>query len=331
MVFRNYTQESSKKGADQLKEKAEYNVFSIVSLMVLLVMLAFSLSGCGFFTQGPVANIATTPSASNGSLRVPVNEEISFDASDSRAGGGKITSFEWNFRSSSESESVSDEGENVVHSFDSAGTYTVELTVTTDSGRTDSTTLEVEVEVLEASFTMSPSSAVVEETVSFDASSSQGSITSYEWDFKSGRSDSATASGETATYSFSEAGTYLVQLTIFDDNGFTDYEQKSIEISSDTNEPPTADIATDTTSGSAPLEVQFDATGSSDPDGTIVSYEWDFGDGETKTGAKVSHTFNEDPDSTVEYTVKLEVTDDDGASATAQVDILAIKPPPPPG
>src|SRR5690606_33483302 len=79
------------------------------------------------------------------------------------------------------------------------------------------------------------------------------------------------------------------------------------------NIAPTASFVADPSSGVAPLEVSFDASGSEDPDGEIVSYEWDFGDGNSGEGAVVSHTF-EEPGS---YEVTLTVTDDQGATGTA--------------
>ena len=59
--------------------------------------------------------------------------------------------------------------------------------------------------------------------------------------------------------------------------------------------------------------INFDASGSYDPDGTIVSYEWDFGDGDTATGVTTSHAYS----SAGMYTVTLTVTDDDGNTDTA--------------
>ncbi|MBO2460090.1 PKD domain-containing protein [Actinomadura sp. LCR2-06] len=72
------------------------------------------------------------------------------------------------------------------------------------------------------------------------------------------------------------------------------------------NQPPAAAF----TSSCTELACAFDGSGSSDPDGTVAGYAWDFGDGTTGTGAKPSHTYA----SAGEYTVKLTVTDDKGAT-----------------
>ena len=63
---------------------------------------------------------------------------------------------------------------------------------------------------------------------------------------------------------------------------------------------------------SGPVPIHFDASESYDPDGTIVNYSWDFGDGNTAIGVTANHAYSEDGN----YTVTLTVTDDDGASAS---------------
>lgn len=79
-----------------------------------------------------------------------------------------------------------------------------------------------------------------------------------------------------------------------------------------TNQSPTASFSASPASGKSPLEVNLDASSSNDPDGYISTYEWEFGDGDTEewSFSSTTHTF----DSTGNYTVKLTVYDDEGAS-----------------
>ncbi|HEC95116.1 MAG TPA: PKD domain-containing protein, partial [Thermoplasmatales archaeon] len=76
-------------------------------------------------------------------------------------------------------------------------------------------------------------------------------------------------------------------------------------------QPPVAD-AGGPYSGAVDTVIHFDGSASYDPDGTIISYSWDFGDGETGTGKMPSHTYK----TSGKYTVTLTVTDDDGEKTT---------------
>lgn len=87
---------------------------------------------------------------------------------------------------------------------------------------------------------------------------------------------------------------------------------------------PTAAFSSDVTEGSAPLEVRFDASASSDPDGTIVSYEWAFGDGNTGTGRTTTHTYAD----AGSYTPRLTVTDERGASHSQNGAPITVNSPP---
>lgn len=82
------------------------------------------------------------------------------------------------------------------------------------------------------------------------------------------------------------------------------------------NQPPTARISASVHSGTSPLVVLFDASASSDLDGAVTSYQWNFGDSETSSGSKVPHTFITTNPVEV-FTVTLTVTDDDGATSQA--------------
>jgi PKD repeat protein len=86
---------------------------------------------------------------------------------------------------------------------------------------------------------------------------------------------------------------------------------------SDVNQPPTAVMSATPSTGAAPLTVTFDGSGSTDPDGTIDSYSWNFGDGATLAATNPSHTYT----SAGTYTATLTVTDNAGSTASASLTI----------
>jgi PKD repeat protein len=83
------------------------------------------------------------------------------------------------------------------------------------------------------------------------------------------------------------------------------------------NQSPVALISAMPTTGVAPLNVTFDGGSSSDADGNIVSYSWNFGDGATASGVTTNHSYSA-PGS---YTARLTVTDNLGASGSAMAAI----------
>ena len=88
------------------------------------------------------------------------------------------------------------------------------------------------------------------------------------------------------------------------------------------NEPPLAVATSDVRRGKAPLTVAFSSESSSDPDGFIASYFWDFGDGSgSSTQANPTYTYT----SKGNYIAVLTVTDDGGLTASATVDITVRK------
>ncbi len=105
---------------------------------------------------------------------------------------------------------------------------------------------------------------------------------------------------------------------------YYDATHADLKYASGANQPPVALFTVDTTGGPVPLTVVFNATASSDPDGTIVSYAWDYGDGTTGLAAIGSNTYTL-PGT---YTVTLTVTDEYGATDTATETITAEALPP---
>lgn len=170
-----------------------------------------------------------------------------------------------------------------------------------------------------ASFTYSPANPAVGEQVTFDASASSdsdGTVDKYEWDF----GDSSTATGKTAYHSYSAAGTYTVKLTVTDNSNLTNSTQKTITITS-ANQSPVAAFTYSPENPKAGEKVTFDASSSSDSDGTIESYEWDFGNKSTGKGQKVYNTFTQNGD----YSITLTVKDNSGATGTKTAS-LSVSP-----
>jgi len=83
------------------------------------------------------------------------------------------------------------------------------------------------------------------------------------------------------------------------------------------NSPPTSVIIVNKTSDYAPLSLVFDASQSSDRDGSITGYSWDFGDGTNSLGSQASHTYT----NLGQFAVTLTVTDNDGATSSTQLTI----------
>jgi PKD repeat protein len=128
------------------------------------------------------------------------------------------------------------------------------------------------------------------------------------------------------------AGTYYLQIdgvgTGDPNTGYTDYGSlgeytlHGSVVSAGGSQPPTASASATPNSGDAPLRVSFSSSGSFDPDGQIVFYAWNFGDGSTSTAAQPSHTYSEPG----VYTATLTVTDNDGLSASDSVQITVQNP-----
>jgi PKD repeat protein len=92
------------------------------------------------------------------------------------------------------------------------------------------------------------------------------------------------------------------------------------------NQPPNAVANADPTKGAAPLEVSFDASGSSDPEGESLAYAWDLDDDgayDDATTAQATWTYTSEGS----HTARLRVTDSQGATGTDTVDIIVGDPP----
>jgi len=233
-------------------------------------------------------------------------ETVTFNATSSYDLDGYIVSYVWDF-----GDDTTGTGNIATHSYGDDGTYTVILNVTDDDGLSD--TFSKDVTVLNrppvASFTENATTVLTGEAIRFDASSSydpDGSIASYSWSF----GDGTNGMGVTATHSYADDGTYTVTLTVTDDDG-----SKSSANATKTvlNRFPVASFTESAEAVYTGEVILFNASSSSDPDGTIIKYFWDFGDGTNATGITTTHSYS----AAGNYTVTLTVTDDDGATNSA--------------
>lgn len=162
-------------------------------------------------------------------------------------------------------------------------------------------------------------------TVNFSGASStdrEGPIASWDWEFPGGQ----TRSGASQSWSFTHAGQYPVVLTVTDAAGATNTTFVTITV---INQVPVAVGAVTPTTGDLSTTFTFDASGSNDPDGHVVSYTWNFGSGSTPTTTAPVITHQFPPGTTLGLrNVELIVTDDDGDSSSTTISVTISGRPP---
>jgi PKD repeat protein len=125
-----------------------------------------------------------------------------------------------------------------------------------------------------------------------------------------------TACASPTTYSGLAQGSHTFDVRAVDLAGNTDPTPAEQSWTIVANTPPTAQVSFSCTA----LQCSFDGSGSSDPDGTIASYDWSFGDGTSGSGPSPTHTYTQ----AGSYTATLTVTDNDGATASEAQTVTLI-------
>jgi len=202
----------------------------------------------------------------------------------------------------------------------SEGTHTLQFYSVDKLGNTETTQTKT-FEILKnkaptASFTYSPAKPKDTQSVNFDASASSdpdGTIANYTWNF----GDGSVGYGKNPSHKYADNGNYTVTLTVKDDKGATDVATKQIEV---LNEAPEAYFTHQPDEPKVNEEVTF-TDASSDTDGSIVNWTWDFGDGNVSYEQNPTHKY----DKSGTYTVKLTVKDNDGATGERTFDITVKK------
>lgn len=249
-----------------------------------------------------------------------VGKSYFFDVSDASSPNGDIEKYEWNFGDGSSPT----KNKTAKHTFEASGTYTVTLTLTDEEGEEGEMTMEITVVNAESApepvintdqswsdDDQSEITGTLPFTVIFSSEGTtdpDNNIISTEWDFDGdGTIDEV---GEEAEATYETAGTYEATLYVQDSAGNEVTESITVVVES---QGLTAQITASTLTGEMPLPVTFDASGSSYPEGDIVNYLWDFGNGTTRyDSAKISYTFT----SVGTYEVTVTAIASDGSEAT---------------
>ena len=236
---------------------------------------------------------------------------VNFDGSGSIGEEGEELQYSWDF-----GDGTTGSGVNVTHVYEQGGNYKAVLTVDDMQGTTCSTSIEkvfVTVNARPTAILNAVKIACTGDQISFDTlgtNDPDGDGLTYTWDFGDGTS----GSGSNPTHAYNKGGNYTVKLTVDDKKG-TVCSSDVTNINVRINTPPVADAGPnhvcclDTVS-------EFDGSQSYDADGDTLTYTWDFGDGATGDGAKVTHVYK----TIGKYLVTLTVNDNSGTSCDTASD-----------
>ena len=189
---------------------------------------------------------------------------------------GNITQYNWNF-----GDGATSTLQNPTHTYNTPGTYNVTETVTGPGGnntQTQTNLITVNYPAPIANFTANTTSGTTPLNIQF-TDNPTGNITQYNWDFE----DGTTATQQNPTHTFNDPGVYTVIETVTGPGG-SDTTTMNIDVK---YPAVTASFTANTTSGTAPLSIQFTDSSTNNP----VSWSWIFGDGTTSTEQNPTHTY----------------------------------------
>jgi PKD repeat protein len=244
-----------------------------------------------------------------------INQDVSFNAS---ASTGRNLTYTWDFGDQTPAGS----GVTTTHRYQRGATFTVLLTVTSDTGQTSTASRTITVSATlnpaAANFTFSPTSPSVNQDVVFSASGNvpvpgpglpfpvpgnpQGAT--YDWMF----GDGTTGTGQTITHRYTSAGSYSVTLRVSTLDGLSTSLTRQLTVSA-TLPPNSATFVFSPTDPRTGDTVFFNASSSQITNG---SYAWDFGDGTSGSGVTTTHVYS----AARTYVVTLAVRNDRGQTAS---------------
>ncbi|KAB2841507.1 MAG: PKD domain-containing protein, partial [Melioribacteraceae bacterium] len=222
-----------------------------------------------------------------------------FDASLSKDADGDKLFYYWEF-----GDGATGTGARINHTYQKSGIYNCTLLVKDNSGEITNSSIQnfiVKINQTHAAI-IGDDILTSSSEVEFDASASidtDGKIINYEWNF----GDGSTEKGIKTKHVYANPGVYKVTLKVTDDSELeNDHNSSSIKIT--VNHKPIADAGPDIITEPG-KEIKFNAGNSVDPDGEIILYNWDFGDGNFAEGIESVHVYSNPG----KYTVRLKVQD----------------------
>jgi len=217
--------------------------------------------------------------------------------------------YTWDF-----GDGTSAQGKNVSHIYKKGGRYTAKLKVDDGQGLPCSVafgTINVNLNKQPVANAGKDIHTCIGNNVAFDASGSNSENNDslvYSWDFGDGTTK---AKGVQVSHTYKKPGVYQAKLTL-DDGKNTPCSTATDTLEVSVNSGPNAAIIK-VDSGCIGKPINFDASKSRDPDGELLKYTWDFGDGTVTEGrSNITHTFQKGG----EYLVKVTVDDQRGTSCS---------------
>jgi PKD repeat protein len=291
----------------------------------------------------PVAKFKLSAPSADALFQLNFDASESYDPDGLQSGGAGIMHFEWDFNGDGvyDQSTLTPFTSNVYYA---PGNYHVRLRVM-DAGAAFSTSDELVFPVPQdggtgtnvapsADLTATPGTGQLPLNVLFDASNTTDdaplSGLNYAWDFGTGAFDYDSGNFPAAAFTFTSAGVYTVRVRATDAAGLSSIDAVTITVTAagPSAGAPTASFTVSPASGAPPLLVEFDFSGSRDADGSIAKYELDFDgngiyDATYTSTAKVQHSYT----AAGNYNATLRVTDNEGKTATLQVEIRVGTPP----
>lgn len=315
----NFGDSSSATGVTPTHTYAAAGTYTITLTVTNTDGLSGSAQTTATITPAPQPPVASVGGPYTGTAGVAV----SFTAAGSTDPKNEALTYSWNFGDGANGTGVAP-----THTYATAGTYTVSVTVSNTDGlsATASTTATIAAAAQPpVAVAGGPYTGTTGTAVNFSAAGSndpKNEALTYAWSF----GDGSTGTGVSPTHTYAATGTFAVTVTVTNTDGLSATASTTAAISAPAAQPPVASAGGPYT-GTAGSLLSFSAAASTDPKGETLTYTWKFGDGAVATGVTPTHIYT----AAGTYTVTVTVTNTDSASSsastTATISAAPVGPP----